>query len=990
MKLLRATIFGFAKWVDFDIDFRNENLTIIYGENESGKSSLHKFILFMLFGLPPKQRTFYRPKTSSKMGGRLTVQDPDYGEFIIERMDDTRNGAAICYTPDGLEHNEKWLQECLGGMNQEAYHNIFSFSANDLSSIRKMKENDMGEVLLGIGLTGSVHIHSIEKKLDTKIAEMFKPYGKKPVINQQIQALQGHQMTLTEMQQEEATYRQKQIKLIELTTEMDRLTNNVRTEREHVLLLEKKLQALPAVHEYHKYSNQLKEIPSYIPFPEEGINRLQSLKEKVVPLQSEMSVLKANEQRQKNQQLQLEQSLSSKKSSEKLVILLDKQEKFKEQKNELFKINDSMQKLNLRIQTELEDMNLGITRKDLKEIRLPFHIEKTWNELKSNQEQLELEQKLLNEDIHLVEQTQTFIEEQLHELEAELLTNEQKNQLHEKLEHYSKSKLVEKLQQEEKIKAEKWRKNKKVTEKRSTTILLASIALAVILGITGIFTDWDILVTVAVISFIIGIGQWGWSRRSLLNMEKLFEQSMYIPSEGNLTDREKEDAERLLERDHENKNEQKLLLEQLKSTDIQRIQLQEKQSVKKGSKEQLQKKIQEQQQIYPFLRNVDVPYWTEVFHTLKSILRMQSEKEELEAEYQVIQRNVSLFEKEVEKALQEEGVDTSNTTEEQLKWIEEEWNDFIKAKESLSQVKKLISENNQHQQNVKQKIEVYQNEIDLLFKSAEVSNEDEFYQQASVLEEREKWLELRSKIIQQYKQLFSNDQWQKLVEQRPQQSSVELEIQQAKEMISNMEATIQELQQQIADIKIDLSKMESSESYSKMLHQFHMNKEQLNVIAKEWATYKTAKELLTETKRNYRKKYQSKVIEQTSYYFQKITGGAYIHVFAPTEEKLFLVESKDNIRYTVEELSQGTIDQLYVSLRLAIGEIMTKENHLPFIIDDAFVHFDAIRTEKVLRILDEIAEKQQVLLFSCRKEILESTTSNVIKLTNQVPLMENK
>src|SRR5690625_1928316 len=126
MKLVRATIYGFGNWVDDEIEFAGQSYICIYGENESGKSTLQQFILFMLFGLPPKMRAFYQPKTSGKMGGRLTMIDDSGEEFTIERLDQVRNGAATCYTPKGGEFDEAWLQGRLNGMTNATYQSIFS------------------------------------------------------------------------------------------------------------------------------------------------------------------------------------------------------------------------------------------------------------------------------------------------------------------------------------------------------------------------------------------------------------------------------------------------------------------------------------------------------------------------------------------------------------------------------------------------------------------------------------------------------------------------------------------------------------------------------------------------------------------------------------------------------------------------------------------------------------------------------------------------
>src|SRR5699024_3643224 len=100
-----------------------------------------------------------------------------------------------------------------------------------------------------------------------------------------------------------------------------------------------------------------------------------------------------------------------------------------------------------------------------------------------------------------------------------------------------------------------------------------------------------------------------------------------------------------------------------------------------------------------------------------------------------------------------------------------------------------------------------------------------------------------------------------------------------------------------------------------------------------------------------------------------ITQHHYIYVYPPTEEQLFQVEAKSNIRYTVDELSQGTVDQLYVSLRLAIAKVMLHTYQVPLLIDDAFVHFDDARMKEALTILAEISIAQSVLFFGCKQQV---------------------
>ena len=62
--------------------------------------------------------------------------------------------------------------------------------------------------------------------------------------------------------------------------------------------------------------------------------------------------------------------------------------------------------------------------------------------------------------------------------------------------------------------------------------------------------------------------------------------------------------------------------------------------------------------------------------------------------------------------------------------------------------------------------------------------------------------------------------------------------------------------------------------------------------------------------------------------------------------------------------SDGTVDQLYLALRLAVAEELTPE--APLVLDDALVRFDDTRLACALHIIRETAEQKQVILFTCQ------------------------
>ena len=78
------------------------------------------------------------------------------------------------------------------------------------------------------------------------------------------------------------------------------------------------------------------------------------------------------------------------------------------------------------------------------------------------------------------------------------------------------------------------------------------------------------------------------------------------------------------------------------------------------------------------------------------------------------------------------------------------------------------------------------------------------------------------------------------------------------------------------------------------------------------------------------------------------------------------------------KLSIGTIDQLYLSLRLSMVEELSKEK-MPIILDEAFAYYDTERLENILKYINEKFIGHQIIIFTCtnrEKEILKNLNIN--------------
>ncbi len=101
--------------------------------------------------------------------------------------------------------------------------------------------------------------------------------------------------------------------------------------------------------------------------------------------------------------------------------------------------------------------------------------------------------------------------------------------------------------------------------------------------------------------------------------------------------------------------------------------------------------------------------------------------------------------------------------------------------------------------------------------------------------------------------------------------------------------------------------------------------------------------------------------------FSRLTGGKYESVLLDRTFSAQAGETGESVSHDAQLLSLGTLDQLYLAVRLAICEsALPADDPPPIVLDDALVRFDDERCCAALELLLEESKSRQILLFTCQ------------------------
>lgn len=175
-------------------------------------------------------------------------------------------------------------------------------------------------------------------------------------------------------------------------------------------------------------------------------------------------------------------------------------------------------------------------------------------------------------------------------------------------------------------------------------------------------------------------------------------------------------------------------------------------------------------------------------------------------------------------------------------------------------------------------------------------------------------------------------------------------------------------QEQMVGLKQRLASMEHGKDAAAAAQDMETALADIDSIAGRYVTLRMAHVLLRAGIERFRRQQQGPLLNRAGQIFARLTEGRYDRLSVDEEEdgKIVVVACRpDGTECQADRLSEGTLDQLYLALRLAAieGDARTTDP-LPFIGDDLLVNFDDRRARAAIRVLADFAQVTQVVLFT--------------------------
>lgn len=201
------------------------------------------------------------------------------------------------------------------------------------------------------------------------------------------------------------------------------------------------------------------------------------------------------------------------------------------------------------------------------------------------------------------------------------------------------------------------------------------------------------------------------------------------------------------------------------------------------------------------------------------------------------------------------------------------------------------------------------------------------------------------------------------------------QIEDIENRLTEMKNHQSELDEKVGSLRSELGRIDGSAAAAEAAAEAQGVLAAIRDHVDDYVKLRLASLVLKRAIENYRAKNQGPLLERAGTLFARLTLGSFSGLktdYNDNDEPVLQGVRPDGNIVDVSGMSDGTLDQLYLSLRLATLEKYLETNEpMPFIVDDILIRFDDDRARATLEVLADLSKKTQVLFFTHHARLAE-------------------
>jgi uncharacterized protein YhaN len=997
MRITRLDMDNFGPFNGRQVGGFSPGLTVVHGENESGKSALRAFMRVVLFGFP-RRRTedhddyYYEPALPGGAAGSVHVVDSSRDPYVIHREEGVRGGpVTISGTRDG---GEDLLRELIGGVDDAFYQNVFSIGLTELQSFEDLGRGEITERIYSAGLgIGNVSLREVAKRLDDRLSRFQRTASTRSSAGSLFDLerdLRSAQEELEDRRRELAGYDRLSDELRELDRSATDLEQQLKDLRTNVSRTQRLLELRDPWLTRRRLQDDILKLPATNAVPIDGVGRLLAQEQDSRAIESRIS---EGDRRDRER--------------ERLKSGLPVVETFGLRENDVRAATsrigyyqEAVQDLPKR-EAEAAEIESGVVR-DLAGIGPDWTTEQVSNfsdaagtiariqavadarvEARRAASQATSD---LTDSAESVQQSKEALRIAKHQLQA---APKPPSETQEALE--TKRDLLDTL---EGALAELESSRTQPAASSTPIPISGGLPLGIILAVAGILgTVWAIVsseftgAVIGVVAVVAGtilvvmarkkpevVASADRSQPNIAEEVASIARELHLPSPlsarpvvemrnavGRQIDRKREST--ILIQNHDNATSTTAAVLERREAIVEKVERLKTEQVRADT---AWSDLLHQLGLHAHFERDDA---LSAVNELGLITGRTRQVTELRQRVSAMGSNNAETDSLLASIFSDAGMETPNPGAglTALRELERRWEEHVEAVGQLQTLNRESADWKDEKEGLSNSLRKVKETISGLLGGAGCQTAEQFRELAEQLENRRRLETELDAIKGSAPDLFGTQASEiDTALERAEPEQLQAELQALREKVTRTGEERDAAVGQAGEVRAALKQMETEAEVARLHSRIDELTEQLREDARQWSVLTVARSLLDQTREEFQEQRQPSLLLAASRYFNRMTLGRYASVRAVIGEERFEAVTGDGRPVPPERLSRGAAEQLWLSIRFALVDEYGSGSPLPVILDDLLVNFDPQRARAACTAISALSERQQVIFLTCQ------------------------